>query len=154
MFRHHKACFFQKSSWFLLFFMLMVPTGTDACPFWNWGGFGLSCAANLCRLVKQLSGTDIQNQLLLSLGPLGLAWVFLECPQDLWSDLSVREAEIHVWAWLSCHVEVHASVPESLGYSIQTAWHSHQENEAPRRSQLWVLFLKVLVTAGESSCSL
>lgn len=136
------------------FFMLMVPTGTDACPFWNWGGFVLSCAASLCRLVKQLSGTDIQNHLLLSLGPLGLAWIFLGCPQDLWSDLSVRETEICVWARLRCHVEVRASVPESLGYSIQTAWHSHQENEAPCKSQLWMLFFKVMVTAGDSSCSL
>lgn len=47
---------------------------------------------------KQLSGTDIQNQLLLSLKPLGLPGVFLECPQDFCSHLSVRETEIHVQA--------------------------------------------------------
>lgn len=69
----------------------MVPTGTVSCPFWNGGGFVLPCAANLCRPVEQLSGTDTQNQLLLGLGPLDLAWIFLACPWDLRSDLSVRE---------------------------------------------------------------
>lgn len=49
---------------------------------------------------KQLSGTDIQKPLLLGLEPLGLAGVFLECSQDLCSDLSVRETQVHVHAKL------------------------------------------------------
>lgn len=50
------------------------------------------CSHALC-VGKQLSGTDIQNQLLLRLEPLGLAGVFLECPQDLCSDLCQRNRD-------------------------------------------------------------
>lgn len=154
LFRHHKACSFQKSSWFLHSFDAHGSYRNRCLPLLKLRCFFRSCATNLCRLVRQLSGTDIQNQVLISLGPLGLAWIFLECPQDLWSDLSVRETEIRVWGWLSCHVEVQTSVPESLGYSIQTGWHSHQEDEAPRKRQLEMLFFKVMATAGDGSCSL
>lgn len=64
---------------------------------------------------KQLSGTDIQNQLLLSLEPLGFAGAFLDYPQDLCSDLSVRETQVWVHAELPCWKRVHL-VPECLGY--------------------------------------
>lgn len=62
---------------------------------------------------KQLSGTDIQNQLLLGLEPLGFAGVFLDYPQDL---CLISLSEKHrPGSMLSCLVEVCASCARMFG---------------------------------------
>lgn len=72
------------------------------------------CSHPLC-VGKQLSDTDIQNQLLVGLESLGLAGVFLECSQDLCSDLFVRETQVHVHAELP-YGRVCILCLECLGY--------------------------------------